>query len=378
MKLYRTGRAWLEVSLSALGKNVLNIKKSLQSPNSFMAVIKADAYGLGAVVISKYLNNININTFAVATLEEAIILRKHGIEGDILILGYTHPQNFELIKKYNLIQTIIDYNYALLLEKQKEKIRAHLKIDTGMNRMGISYNKKKDILDIFTLSHINVEGVFTHLCVADSIKGMDIDYTLMQIERFDKVIEYLHVNGKYPYIHINSSYGYLNNYHSRVNENFTRIGIAMYGVNDTRNMLHKLSFELIPAFSLKARVSIIKYLDAGESVGYGRKYVAKTDKVIAGVTIGYADGVPRNLKSGKVIINGNYADIIGSICMDQLMIDITDISGVLVGDIVTLIGEDDSGKKISILEFSEWTETIPNEILSRIGQRVNRIYLMDS
>lgn len=378
MKLYRTGRAWLEVSLSALGKNVLNIKKSLQSPNSFMAVIKADAYGLGAVAISKYLNNININTFAVATLEEAIILRKHGIEGDILILGYTHPKNFELIKKYNLIQTIIDYNYALLLEKQKEKIRAHLKIDTGMNRMGIPYNKKKDILDIFTLNHINVEGVFTHLCVADSIKGKDIDYTLMQIERFDEVIEYLHVNGKHPYIHINSSYGYLNNYHSRANENFVRIGIAMYGVNDTGNMLHKLSFELIPSFSLKARVSIIKYLDAGESVGYGRKYVAKTDRVIAGVTIGYADGVPRNLKSGKVIINGNYADIIGSICMDQLMIDITDISGVLVGDIVTLIGADDSGKKISILEFSEWTETIPNEILSRIGQRVNRIYLMDS
>lgn len=378
MELYKKGRAWIEVSLGALGRNVLNIQQTLGTTNVFMAVVKADAYGLGAVEISKYMNSININTFAVATLEEAMLLRKNRVKGDILILGYTYPENFWLLKKYNLIQSIVDYNYALLLAAYGRKIRTHIKVDTGMNRMGIPYNKKEDLLNIFNLKNLCVEGVFTHLCVADSRRENDINYSLMQVDRFNQVIDYLHMHGNYPYIHINSSYGYLNGYHCSTNENFTRIGIAMYGVNDSKSMLKGLPFELTPVFSLKARVSTIKYLICGESVGYGRRYIAKSDRVIAGVTIGYADGIPRNVKEGKVLVNGRRAHIIGGICMDQLMIDITDIPGVSVGDIVTLIGEDAFGEKISILEFSEWTETIPNEILSRIGQRVNRIYCRDN
>ena len=373
--LYQENRAWLEISLKNLESNVKNII-SIDKTTQFMAIVKANAYGMGDIRISQFLNSIGITCFGVATIEEAKILKEHGIKGEILVLGYTPIKSIPLLREYDLIQSIVDLKYAKLLNDFGGEIRTHLKIDTGMNRMGIGFERFDEVDEIFALRNLRIEGIYTHLCVADSNKEQDIAFTHQQLARFEKVILYLKDKGVSTKIHFNSSYGFLNRYKIIVPENYIRVGIAMYGAvsKDNQFMIDgKINLELI--FKLKARISTVKKVKAGEYVGYGRTYKASTDRIIAGVTIGYADGIPRNMKGGKVIVNGHFAPIIGRICMDQMMIDVTDIEEVSAGDSVVLIGKDDNGNEIDISDFSSWCNTIPNEILSRIGDRVTRVYL---
>lgn len=369
-------RAWVEINLSNLKNNIEEIKKIIPQETEIMAIVKANAYGHGIIEISKYLNEIGIQNFAVATLDEGIQLRENGIKGDILILGNTYIDNIKYVIKNNLIQTIVDYDYAKKIEKLKleQKLRVHIKINTGMNRIGEKSTNIENIQQIYKMNNISIEGMFTHLCVSDSLEEKDMDFSKKQIQEFDNCIENIKKLGYNPgKIHVQASYGILN--YSELKYDYVRPGIIMYGVYSDNQEVMKIKPKLKPVLALKARITAIKEIEKNESVSYGRTFIAEKPTRIATVGIGYADGYPRNLsnKRTKVIINGKYAEIIGRICMDQLIVDISDGIEANVGDIVTLIGENE----ISVENISEKAETITNEVLSRLGNRLPRICIYE-
>ena len=367
-------RAWVEVNLNNLKHNVEEIKKHIHPECEFMAIVKANAYGHGSIEVSKYLNKINVNNFGVATINEAIELREGGVKGDILILGYTHPDRGLDLIKYDLIQTVVDNTYAEELNALEKELRVHLKIDTGMHRLGEDYRNKGTINKMFNYKNLKIEGIFSHLYVADSQEREDVICTEEQIKNFFKVAE--EVKEKFNpniKIHLQSSYGVLN--YPNLNCDYARIGIAMYGVKSNLNDNIKSNIDLKPVLSIKARVAIVKKAQKGDAVSYGRQYIAKNNMKVATVTIGYADGIPRNISNGNafVLVNGMEAPVIGRVCMDQLMINITNINDVEEGDIVTLVGVDKE-KYVSAEEISEAAGTITNEFLSRLSKRLQYYY----
>lgn len=369
-ELAKQNRAWLEINLDNLEHNINQIKTVIPEKCRIMAIVKANAYGHGIIEISKKLNEIGVQDFAVATLSEGITLRKNNIKGNILILGYTDLKDIEYIIKYDLIQTIVDYEYAKRIEKMqlKDKLKVHIKINTGMNRIGESYKNIDNLIKIYQMKNIEILGTYSHFCVADSLKPNDIEFTNGQISNFlgciDKIRALGYDTGK---IHIQASYGILN--YPNLNCDFVRPGIIMYGIYNEDEP--KVRLNLKPVLSLKAKITDVKEISEGESVSYGRTFIADTTKKIATVSIGYADGYPRSLsnKNVKVLVNGEYAEIIGRICMDQLIIDVSKISKVNQGDIVTLIGEE---KEIMAEKIASEADTITNELLSRLGSRLGR------
>lgn len=366
-------RAWIEIDTDALEFNVKTIQNILPRKTEFMAVVKANAYGHGDIIISDKLVQMGVRNFAVATLDEGIRLRRHGIKGNILILGYTSVVNAEKIKKYNLIQTVCDDNYAAELNETGNKIRAHLKIDTGMHRLGENCDNLKRIEHMFHYDNINVEGMFTHLCASDSLEEEDVDYTKLQIARFDEVVLKLKQKGYNPgKVHVQSSYGVLN--YSELCYDYVRVGIAMYGVLSQADEKTKTSLPLKPVLSVKSRIVMTKEVQAGETVGYGRAYRVPHNMKIAIVSIGYADGIGRYLSCGNgyALVNGRKVDIIGRICMDQMMLDVTEVPETKKGDIITLIGEDGTNQ-IHAEEVALSGLTITNELLSRLGDRLPRV-----
>lgn len=367
-------RAWVEIDLENLKNNVEEIQKSVHDKCEFMAVVKANGYGHGAVKISRYLNKINVYNFAVATINEGIELREGGVKGDILILGYTHPSRFNDLIKYDLIQTVIDYNYAKELKAYERTIRVHLKIDTGMHRLGEDYHNSEIINKIFSFKNLKIEAIFSHLYVADSDNKEDIICTEEQIRNFFKIAENIREKfDKDIKIHIQNSYGALN--YSNLPCDYARIGILMYGVKSSLNDNIKRDVKLKPVLSIRARVAVVKNIHNGDAVSYGREFIAKSDMKVATVTIGYADGIPRNISKGNgyVLINGKQAPIIGRVCMDQLMIDVTNIDNIEEGDIVTFIGRDKENY-ITVEEVAESAGTITNEFLSRLSKRLQYYY----
>lgn len=365
-------RAWVEISKENLIHNVTELKTLLPKGTSFMAVVKANAYGHGAVEISRILNRQGIYHFAVATAQEGVELRKHHIKGTILVLGYTPPNQASLLHRYHLTQTVTDYQYALALDSSGYSIPVHIKVDTGMHRLGQDYHDIEQIKCIYNLKHLHVDGIFSHLCVADSLEEEDVDFTYEQIHHFDTVLEALRHAGINPgKTHIQSSYGVLN--YPELGYDFARIGIAMYGVLSSNQDETKMVTDLRPVLSIKARISAIKVVHANESVGYGRQYIADHDARIAVLTIGYADGIPRDLScgNGEVLINGQQASIIGRICMDQMMVDITGLRDIHVNDIATIVGHE-KALTIRAEDVTQEAGTITNELLSRIGARLER------
>lgn len=363
-------RAYIEINLKNLEHNVRELKKIMPPNCRLMAVVKADAYGHGANEICMYLEKTGVTDFAVATIEEGIRLRKYGIRGDILILGYTSVYRAAELKKYNLMQTLIDYDHAEALNRQGISVKAHIKTDTGMHRLGADAEDIIHIRKMFTMKKIKICGIYTHLCCSDSLKPEDTEYTKEQIERFYRLLGRLEDSGiSLPKIHIQSSYGLLN--YSELSCDYVRAGIALYGVHSLQDVRTKVQVDLKPVLSVKAGIVSIRSVRKGDSVGYGREFIAERDSRIAVLPIGYADGFPRNLSCGRgsVRINGRYAKIAGRICMDQLMIDITDIENVSVGDIVTLIGADENNI-ISAPFIAAKTGSISNELLSRLGKRL--------
>lgn len=370
-------RAWIEINIKNLKNNINEIKSLISEQCKIMAVIKANAYGHGIINIAKRLNQIGIQDFAVATLSEAIELRKNNIQGNILILGYTNPEDIKNIKIYNLIQTIVDYEYAKkidkILQEKNQKINVHIKINTGMNRIGESYENIDKIIEIFKLKHINILGMYTHFSSADSLDKDDIEFSENQMNNFYNCIEKLKLLGYNPgKIHIQNSYGILN--YQGLKCDYVRPGIIMYGVYGNKEHNAKIELNIKPVLELKARITSVKYLPKGQTVSYGRTYISDNKIKIATVSIGYGDGYPRCLsgKGIKVAVNGKYAEIIGKICMDQLIIDVTDIDNIKEGDIVTLIGND---KDICAEEIAAKADTITYELLCGLGQRLERIEL---
>ncbi len=366
-------RAWVEVDLNALVQNAFALKECLPKSCELMAVVKANAYGHSDIETARELNKAGFYAFAVATLAEGIRLRRKGIKGEILVLGYTNPSDVNYITKYQLTQTVLNYDYARALNASSKQVKVHIKIDTGMHRLGEDYDSYDSLEHMYKLENLKVEGTFTHICTSDSLKDEDVTFSRLQIERFYETIRYLKVKGyDTGKLHIQSSYGILN--YPELECDYARAGIALYGVlsdkNDTR-----LSVDLKPVLSLKARVGIIKNIKADESVSYGRLFTAKHNMRIATVTIGYADGVPRNLFEADtyVLLHSQKAPIIGRICMDQFIIDVTGIDDVKPGDIVTIMGNDGK-EQIRCEDFSVRCGTISNEILSRLGNRLGYIF----
>ncbi|MCI8961414.1 MAG: serine racemase VanT catalytic subunit [Clostridia bacterium] len=369
-ELTKQNRAWLEINLDNLEHNVNQIKSIIPDKCKIMAIVKANAYGHGMIEIAKKLNEIGVQDFAVATLSEGINLRKNNIKGNILILGYTDLKDVEYIIKYDLIQTIVDYEYAKKIEKMKleDKLKVHIKINTGMNRIGESYKNIDNLIKTYQIKNIEILGTYSHLCVADSLKSDDVEFTNEQINNFfeciDKIKSLGYDTGK---IHIQASYGILN--YPELNCDFVRPGIIMYGIYNEDEPKTRLNLKSV--LTLKARITSVKEIEEDESVSYGRTFIAKTKKRIATVCIGYADGYPRNLgnKDVQVMVNGQFAEIIGRICMDQLIIDVSQIKEIHQGDIVTLMGEQ---KEISAETIANKADTITNELLSRLGSRLGR------
>ena len=374
-------RAWAEIDMDKASFNFQEIKR-LASGRSIMPVVKADAYGHGANVLAETYEKLGAKGFAVSNINEAIKLRKHGIKSDILVLGYTPVSFINQLYAFNIIQTVYCVDYAKELSKaacdNSLSIRVHIKVDTGMCRLGFdcrepSFNGEDDIITALKLPNLNAEGIFTHFSSADSEADTDVAFSDKQYSLFNNAINELSKKGfSFDTIHCcNSAASAL-----RGNEgNLIRPGIILYGISPASDI--KLPCELKPIMSVKSSVSMVKILEAGQSISYGRTYTTESTKKIATVPIGYADGYPRALSNcGKVIINGKYAPIVGRICMDQMMVDVTNIENVETGTVVTVIGEAD-GLSITLEEIAAACNTIPYEIMCNVSIRMPRVYLVD-
>lgn len=366
-----TERAWIELNLDSLEHNVRFLQSCLPDKCRLMPAVKADAYGHGADIIAKELNRLGIQDFCVACISEGIPLRKAGVKGQILILGYTHPSQFPLLRRYRLTQTVVDYDYADELQKSGVKCHVHIAVDTGMHRLGIRCEELEQIASIYEMKNLSVDGIFTHLSASDSPASECQAFTESQIQAFYGVTDTLKSAGyACGGLHMLSSYGILN--YPGASGDYARPGIALYGVLSTGN--EQFSSLLRPVLSLKARVASVRTLQPGESAGYGLDFTARQETRLAVLAIGYADGLPRALSSGKgsVLIHGKKAPVIGRICMDQTLIDVSEIPDVSQQDAAVIIGESGS-QKITAEELAKQCDTITNEILSRLGARLNRI-----
>ncbi|WP_197032663.1 serine racemase VanT catalytic subunit [Clostridium sp. KNHs205] len=370
---FEKNRAWLSIDTSNLLHNVKELQGIMKGDCKLMAVVKANAYGHGSVETAASLNNAGIKNFAVATLNEGIELRLSGIRGEILVLGYTDVSYARELKEYRLTQTVVDYSYGIELESKKIPVNVHIKIDTGMRRLGMESKDLERIREIFSFKYLNVTGMFTHLCAADSRSLEDIYFTEKQTESFYRLVDELKAIGIKVPVHVQSSYGLLN--YNELPCDYARIGIAMYGCLSSAKDKTVIMPDLKPVLSLQSRLVLIRNIPAGESVGYGRVYQASEDRTIGILSIGYGDGYPRELSEGKgeVLIKGVKVPVIGRICMDQLMIDITGIQGIKRGDIATLMGGS-ANEMIPADEVADSAGTIANELLSRLGNRLPRIY----
>lgn len=360
-------RAWVELSEENLHHNVRLLKGMVPKSCALMPAVKADAYGHGAVWVSRSLQKLGIQDFCVASAAEGASLRRAGIRGQILILGYTHPADFSVLTEYTLTQTIVDGAYASVLDgwaKQSGSgpIKAHVAVDTGMHRLGEPFDEPRRIADIWKLEHLRITGVFSHLCTSDGSSAEDRAYVRLQEKRFRQVLSYLHRAGIHGFqTHLQGSYGILN--YPDMTYDLARPGIALYGV--------PASSGLRPVLSLKARVAAVRELPPGERAGYGLAWQADGVRKLATVSIGYADGIPRALSGrGHALVNGQKVPVAGRICMDQLLLDVTEAPGVRPGDEVVFIGKS-KDLEITAEDLAEDAGTIPNEILCRLGKRLN-------
>lgn len=369
-------RSWVEIDLDQIKANYLAYKEILPNETQIMSVIKADAYGHGDVHIAKWLSSVGCKLFAVSNIDEAVGLREAGINGDILILGYTSPKYARILCGQNLTQTLVSEEYAEALAATGYNVKCQFAIDTGMNRIGL------DASDISTCTgtirkydkRLNINGLFTHLCVADDCSTESIDFTRKQISLFREIAKEVE-DLNYTQIHCFNSAGgmfYINEEQQSSLRGIVRLGIVLYGCKPDRSNI--LPSAIKPALSWKSQISMVKTVYPGETIGYGRTFSPTRVSQIATVTTGYADGLNRHLSNrGSLLVNGKKAPIVGRICMDQTLIDVTDIQDVKMGDVVTILGK--SGD-ISYFadDMANDLDTIGYEILCNISKRVQRFY----
>ncbi len=371
-------RAWAEISLPAL-RNNLNIIKDLNSDNTqVMAVVKADAYGHGEEEICRCLaEDCNIKYFAVSNLDEAISVRRFCPDAEILILGYTPPEYAHEIAQYNIIQGVVSTEYANALTANTEStIRCHIKIDTGMGRIGLKHDTPngcaEEIASLCNMKKLSVEGIYTHFAVADSSSTDDIAYTDNQQKFILDTRDCLAEMGiKLAHTHFMNSAAICSR--NSFDSTLARAGIIMYGLHPDVNL--EIPQGLTPVMELKAVISHVKTVMPGDFISYGRTFSAEKEMKIATVTIGYADGYSRQLSStGEILVHGKRCKIVGRVCMDQLMIDVTHVQA-KSGDIVTLIGKD-GDDAITADELASLYGTIGYEVVCGISKRVPRIYIV--
>lgn len=368
-------RTWAEIDLDAVNNNFDAARRVLPENMKLLAVIKANAYGHGAVKLAKELSK-KADFFAVATTDEAIELRRAGINNRILLLGHIPYGDFPLVIKYDTTPAVSDINEASELSKTavalKKHVLIHLVIDTGMSRIGFHLNDDsvKEIKEISSLPNIEIEGMFSHLAAADCL---DKTYAEAQISKFDYFSNLLSDAGiEIPIRHLFNSAAIVD---FKPKYNMAREGIILYGLHPSNEVKLSEFSALKPAMSLKSHVVQVKRLPKGVAVSYGCTYVTEGDTDIATVSAGYADGVPRLLSNkGFVIINGMKAPIIGRICMDQFMVDVTAMPGVKAGDTVTIFGTDGT-ETITADEVAESIGTIGYELVCNINRRVPRVYI---
>jgi len=370
-------RAWIEVQGKAIETNVRQLRSKLSKNCQFMAVVKADGYGHDAELVSLYAIKGGASQLGVATLNEGIKLRSSGVKKPILILGNLYTKRDLIICfKNDLMPTISSIRECLICNNIGKqfglKFLLHLKVDTGMSRLGFEYNKfVQQFENIKSFDNISIEGIYSHLSSADELNSLDPkSITQLQKQRFQELLKQINVDrNKNIKIHLANSAAMLldKNFHFHM----VRVGLSMYGYKPL-SKLNKNLF-LKPALSLKVKVAFIRTIDKGVSVSYGGKFVSHRKTKLAVLSIGYADGVPRNL-SGKinVIHNNKFYPQVGSITMDQMMIDITDSNEIKVGSTMVLLGSD-GDKTISPLDWARESNTIPWEILCSFKNRLPRV-----
>ena len=373
-------RTWAEISLDNLEHNYRALRAHIPQGCKFLGVIKADAYGHGAVPVSGTLSELGCEYLAVSNLEEAVQLRRGGIRTPILILGYTPPEYADTMVFMDLTQEIHSLDYARALEERLRGtnyiLNVHLKLDTGMGRIGfLAYGEHSELpqLAAFSqLTHLRAEGVFTHFSAADSRREDDERYTELQYARFCDALAELDSYGLHPALRhcANSAVTIL---HPEYSLDMVRGGIALYGCApdvDCEGLL-----DLRPVLTLRTTIAQIRDVAAGTPISYGRTFTAPRDLRMAVLPIGYADGLSRGL-SGKVSfrLRGQDVPVIGRICMDMCMVDITSVSDAKAGDELTLFGYDDDGVRVPVERLAEASGTISYEILCTLSKRIARLY----
>lgn len=390
-------RVYAKVDLDAIKSNYQALKEHIIAtqlpknkgldfepgmPVKIMAVIKADGYGHGAIPIGRELESLGIDYIAVAIFQEGIQLRKEGIKTPILVLGNTPVEAFPMLLQYDLIQTIYSVHMGQSLASTASRLqiqaKIHIKIDTGMGRIGIRAIHQPvetvaaQIAQLYHSPDLKVDGIFTHFAKADEA---DKGYTQMQVDCFNELLNYLYHHNMLPeLIHASNSAGLIDIHNA--NYSMVRAGIALYGLYPSEEVDH--SVKLTPALSIKSRVVFVKTVEAGESISYGGIYTTSKETVIATIPIGYADGYSRALSNrGKVVIRGQFAPVIGRVCMDQILVDVTHIEGVSENDDVYLIGGTPEAS-VSVEDIAKIMQTINYEVICLIGKRVPRVYVKEN
>jgi alanine racemase len=367
-----------EIDLASLRHNFHQVRNAIHPECGILAVVKADAYGHGFMDVALELERLNVAAFGVAFLAEGIQLRKSGIDRPILILGGVYPGQEKKCIGFNLSTAIFSPEQARLLNyvagKLYRKAKVHVKVDTGMGRLGIPHDEAGAFFHkLKGMKHLELEGLISHFASADELDEDGKTYTARQAELFSRVIEAAGREGFSPrYIHIaNSAAAFSLDLPSC---NMVRPGISLYGALPSADFSGQM--DLRPVMHLKSRVAMLKWVEPGGSVSYARRYVAAQKTLVASVPVGYADGYSRRLTNlGEALIRGKRVRVAGTVCMDWIMLDVTDVEGVAVGDEVVLLGCDREGNCIRAEELANWTGTIPYEIFCGISKRVPRIYL---
>jgi len=364
---------WVEIDLDHLKNNIEEVRRVTDKNALVTAVIKADAYGHGALKVIDTLLENGADRLAVAALNEALEIREKYSEVPILILGYTPDEGIEKVIRNNIIQTVYSEEQVAHISETAKKLGKeavlHIKIDTGMRRLGFNWEDYNKILSIFEYEHVKFEGIYTHFAKADE---KDKAFTIKQFNRFNLVINELEKNKiKVPIKHVSNSAAIIDL--PEFSYDMVRAGIMLYGVYPSEEV-GRDNVNLKPVMTFKTRVGHVKYVDENEGVSYGLIYKADRHMKVATLPVGYADGYSRLLTSkAEVLIKSSRRKVIGRICMDQLMIDLGK-SKAQVGDEVVLFGYNEK-EELSVDEVAKWLDTINYEVLCMISRRVPRVYI---
>ena len=377
MKNNKYYRVYAEINLDAIVKNVDNLMALTKENTGALAVVKADGYGHGDVAVAKAVAQ-KVTGYAVATLDEAVNLRENGVKKPILVLGYVDPYEFDILVSHEITATVFDVETAQLLADaarvQKKQAHCHIKVDTGMRRIGLEPDENgiAIVKQITALKELSADGIFTHFAASDETDKTSAEHQFKLFTDFTGRLEKEGIH--FTYRHCANSAAVIDM--PQVDLDMVRLGIAMYGMYPS-DEVKKEKVELFPALDLKSHITMVKEIPAGEKVSYGGTFTTTRTTKLATVSVGYGDGYPRALSSkGYVLVRGQKAPIVGRVCMDQMMVDVTDIENVTRADIVTLIGKDGDAE-ITVEEIAALAGTFNYEFVCDLGTQLlseRRIY----